>query len=73
MGAALFFCLQILYLVDESRIHPGMQDFDRLCSAWHTATQNKRGYAHFTERGPDISGTDKNDCTAVKLAQEGKE
>ena len=44
-----------------------------VCSAWHTATQNKRGYAHLTERGPDIPGTDKNDCTAVKLAQEGKE
>ena len=37
-----------------------------------TATQNKRGYAHLTERGAEIPGRAKNDCTAVKLAQEGK-
>ena len=37
-----------------------------------TATQNKRGYAHLTERGADIPGTAKNDSAAVKLAQEGK-
>ena len=37
-----------------------------------TATQNKRGYAHLTERGADIPGTVKSDSAAVKLAQEGK-
>ena len=38
----------------------------------YTDTQNKRGYAHLTRRGAEIPGTAKNDCTAVKLAQEGK-
>ena len=40
--------------------------------AWHTDTQNKGGYAHLTERGADIPGTEKNDSAAVKLAQDGK-
>ena len=34
---------------------------------------NKGGYAPLTLRGAEIPGTAKNDCTAVKLAQEGKE
>ena len=45
---------------------------DGVCRAWHSVTQNKRGYAHLTERGAEIPGTAKSDSEAVKLAQEGK-
>ena len=45
---------------------------DGVCRAWNTYTQNKRVYAHLTERGAEIPGTAKIDSAAVKLAQEGK-
>lgn len=45
---------------------------DGVCCPWHNSTQNKRGYAHLTERGAEIPGRAKNDSAAVKLAQEGK-
>ena len=40
--------------------------------ALHGDKQNKDVYAHLNWRGAEIPRTAKNDCTAVKLAQEGK-
>ena len=43
-----------------------------VCRALYCHKQNKGVYAHLTGRGAEIPGAAKSDCTAVKLAQDGK-
>lgn len=50
----------------------GVYRGDGVRCALHGNKQNKGGYAHLTLRGAEILRTAKNDCTAVKPAQEGK-
>ena len=56
----------------ESTPNGGVYRRDDVCRALHCDKQNKGGYARLTLRGAEILRTAKNDCTAVKLAQEGK-
>lgn len=64
--------LKNMQLLKVSTPNGGVYSVDGFLCGLHGNKQNKGGYAHLTERGAEIPGTAKNDCTAVKLAQEGK-